>query len=170
LQSDKIIDYLSWTLLFVAILLLKATSSYVENIIHGRKFVWYYLLIGLVIASLWMFVLYKLKRNYFDGGEKRASAVLSQFFGIIVLTIFLNAFYTYQTGKTNLYHKTAVLQDKGHNLKSGADFLHLVIDGRKERFKAKPREYKNLVSGDSLILTIGKGKTGYEFIYKFEKK
>jgi hypothetical protein len=79
-RIDKILDYSSWGLLIISMFLLKLASGYVENIILGKKFVWQTFLNGFIIASLWMFILYKLKRNYFEGGEKRVSAVLSQFF------------------------------------------------------------------------------------------
>jgi len=127
----------------------------------------------MIISITWTFVFYRMKRDYYMGidvGEKRASAVLSQFFSIIILTIFLNAFYTYHTGKESIYRKEAILIDKGSNIKTGTDYVHLLIDGRQERFSPKEEEYKSLTKGDTLLLTIGKGKTDYEIIYKFGKK
>jgi hypothetical protein len=117
-----------------------------------------------------MYLLYKMKRDYFDGGEKRASAVLSQFFSIIILTILLTAYYTYQSGKEHTYHKDAVVLSKGSNFKTGTDYVHLLIDGRKERFNPGREEFEKFSDGDTLLLTIGKGETNYDYIYKFNVK
>jgi len=142
----------------------------VENIIHGKKFVWHYFLIGLTIAITWTFILYKIKQDYFDGGDQRASAIASQYFAIIALTIFLNAFYTYYTGKSNIYYKEAILIKKGNNVMSHKNYAHLLIDGRKERFNPKNSEYNKLTEGDTLLLKIGNGKNEFSIIYEFKKK
>jgi hypothetical protein len=115
-------------------------------------------------------LLYRIKRSYYEGGEKRASAILCQFFSIIILTIFLNAFYTYHTGKENIYYKEAILTNIGSNTKTGTDYVHVMIDDREERFNPKNNEYVVLAKGDTLILTIGKGSTNYDFIYEFKRK
>lgn len=149
------------------------TSRFVENIIWGRNFVWFYFIIGLTISIIWTLVLYKLRRGYYINSkipEKRASAILSQFFSVILLTIFLSAFYTYKTGKQAIYHKEAILVYKGSNVRTGTDYIHLLIDDRQERFNPKKYEYVNLTNGDTLLLTIGKGKTNYDIIYEFNKK
>jgi hypothetical protein len=149
---------------------MKLTSNYVENIIFGKRFVWNYFLAGLAISVLWMFILYKCKSTYFDGEEKRASAILSQFFSIIILTIFLNVFYTYQTGKENIYYKEAILTSVGSNMKTGTNYVNLLLDGRDERFSSKKHEIEVLTKGDTVLLKIGKGKTSYDIIYEFRKK
>jgi hypothetical protein len=114
--------------------------------------------------------LYKMKPGYFDGGQKRASAILSQFFAIIILTIFVNVYYTYQSGKKHLYFKKAIVVNKADNIKSGTLYAELLMDGRKERFSPGKKEFGKFVDGDTLLLTIGKGKTGYDYIYEFKVK
>jgi hypothetical protein len=168
MKADKLIDYIAWTLLIVSIALLNFTSRYLENMVYGKKFVWNYFLVGLTISSLWLFVLYKIKPQYFVGDEKRASAVLSQFFSIIVLTIFLNAFYTYESGKKSIYLAKAIVTDKATNVKTGTDYVHLLLDGRQERFNPKKDEFKSMAKGDTLVLTIGRGETNYDIIYEFK--
>lgn len=170
MKLDKVIDFISFALLIITLLLLKVTSGYVENIILGRKFVLYYFLLGLTISVVWTCLMYKFKPGYYEGGEKRASAILSQFFSIIILTIFLNAFYTYHTGKGNLYYKEAILIERSSNITHGTDYVNLLIDGRNERFNPGQDEFKNLAIGDTLSLTICKGKTDYEVIYHFNRK
>lgn len=170
LRLDKIIDNISFTLLIATLLLLKSASKYPENIIYGKRFVWNYFLLGLIISIAWIYFLYKMKRSYFDGGEKRASAILSQFFGIILWTIFLSAYYTYQSGKENIYYKEAIVVYKTNNIKTGTLYTGLLIDGRKERFNPARKEFEKFSKGDTLLLTIGKGKTMYEYIYEFKVK
>ena len=166
-RIDKILDYSSWGLLIISMILLKLASGYVENIILGKKFVWQTFLNGFIIASLWMFILYKLKRNYFEGGEKRASAVLSQFFSIIILTIFVSTYYNYHSGKSKLYYKKAIVVDKSQNIKTSKPFLFLKMNNRRERFNPSYSDWRKINTGDTLTLTIGKGAFNYEFIYRF---
>lgn len=117
-----------------------------------------------------MFILFNIKRDYFDGDEKRGSAVLIQFFGIIMLTVFLTSYYSYETGKSNIYYKKAVLINKSTNIKTHTNYIFLLLNGREERFNPSYKEFKNLNEGDTLILKIGKGKIDYDIIYEFNKK
>jgi hypothetical protein len=170
LQKDKLLDYFSWALLIISILLLKVTSGYLENIIRGKKFVLQYALSGVFLASVWMYLLYRLNRQYFEGGEKRASAILSQFFSIIILTLFLSAFYNYYSGMKSTFAKKAFIISKTTNLRSGRNYIHLKIDDREERFSPAHKEFNKLQENDTTNLTIGKGKLGYEFIISFTAK
>lgn len=167
MQKDKILDYFSWALLIISVLLLKVTSGYLENIIKGKRFVIEYTLSGIALASLWMYLLFRLNRKYFEGGEKRASAILSQFFSIIILTLFLSAFYNYYSGLKSTSIKKALIISKSKNIKSGRNYMHLKIDNREERFSPTAKEFDKLSENDTINLTIGKGKLGYEFIIAF---
>jgi hypothetical protein len=97
-------------------------------------------------------------------------AILSQFFGIILCTIILSAYYTYHSGKQYIYYKEAVVIDKTKNIKTGTLYTDLLIDGRKERFSPGRKDFDRFSTGDTLLLAIGKGKTNYEYIYEFKVK
>ncbi len=170
MQTAKLIDFCSWALLGVSILLLSFASRYIENILFGKQFVGEFFLLGLAISISLTVLLYKTKRDYFEGGEERASAVLSLFFSSIILTIFLSAYYNYYSGKDNIYFKEAILTEKTTNVKTRTEYFTLQLDGRNERFNPKHQEFKSLNKGDTVMLTMGKGMAGYDFIYQFRKK
>lgn len=148
--------------------MIAAAKGFAENIIHGKTFVWNYFLIGLTISIAWIFILYKARKTYFMGGEKRAGAILGQFFSIIVLTILLSVLHTYFTGKNSIYYKEAVVIDKAKNVYTGTAYVHLLIDGRRERFNPRNKEFDQIAIGDTILLEIGKGKTGFDIIYEFD--
>ena len=168
-MKGKILDYIAWTLLVVSIILLKLTSNFVENLVSGKRFALEMAGVGLVFASLWMFLLYKLKPSYFKGGEKRASAVLSQFFSIVILTIFLSTFYNYKTGIKNLSRVKAIVLTKSTNAYKGTTYVTLYIRNKKERFNPRGNEYKILKVGDTINVLVGRGALNWEFIYKFQE-
>lgn len=137
----KILDTLSWVTMMATLLAMKLASRYAENIIFGKRFILDYVVLGTTIFSVWMFVLYKYTKSYFNGGEKRASAILCQLFSTIILTIFINVYCTYNSGKRNIYYKSAVIESIGSNYKTGSNYATLLIEGRKERFSPSTKEY-----------------------------
>lgn len=168
MKRDQLLDYLSWTFLSLSLALLTFTARYVENIIRGKMFVLEYVLWGILIASLWMFILYRTYRSYFDGGQRRASAILSQYFSWVVLTLFLGAFYNYETGKKNTVVKKALVVRKSENVKTKTKYVHLIIgNNKRERFNPRSNEYRLMRANDSTLLLIGKGNLRYEFILAF---
>lgn len=168
MKKEQLLDYLSWTFLLLSLALLTFTTRYVENIIRGKMFVLEYGLWGILFASLWMFFLYRTYQSYFKGGERRASAILSQYFSWVVLTLFLGAFYNYETGKKNTIVKKALVVEKSENAKTRTKYVHLIIgNNKRERFNPRSNEYRLMQADDSTLLLIGKGKLGYEFILAF---
>lgn len=163
----KLIDNVSFGFLIISVALLKfAGENYIGNIITANNFLLEWIAVGLVLGGAWLYILYKTLPNYFTGKEKRAGAVLSQFFAVVVITVFLAAYANIETGKET-YKKTAAVIKKSKSTLYGNLFIHLNLDGRVERFSPSKKEFKNISVGDTILLTVGKGCFGYESIYKF---
>ncbi len=169
MNNNKIIDYISWVFLAITLVLLKIKSNYIENIIDGKKFVFEYALVGIALASLFIFLLYKFKNEYFEENDTRKKTILGQFFTIVFLTIFISTYINLKSGRTNLYIKRGYLLEKSKNIMYHDCYAFILFKNcTKERFVPTLKEWNNLKEKDSITLTVGKGALGYECIYKFE--
>ena len=168
--NDKILDYVGWLLLFAMILLLRFAQNIINNIIDTKSFMVEYGLIGALIASTFLFLVYKFNRNYFKGGEKRASAVLSYFFGITFLTIFVTAYFDLKICKENQQLRKAFIVQKSTNIKYGSKILKLNINGKIEKFNPTVAEWNEIQENEIINLIVCRGVSGYEHILKFNAK
>lgn len=173
-KKDRFIDYASWGILIVVSLMLKLASSRLENIIDGKKFGLHFVLVGIAFASCWMVVLKTFCATYFNPEEgrsdKRASAILSQFFAIVFLTLFASEYYNSRISENEKYLKKAWVEKKSQRQVASKHFVRLSINNKSERFVAKSHENDALTDGDSTTLYIGHGRLGYDFIIAFDPK
>jgi hypothetical protein len=66
-----------------------------ENIMKAKSFLLEYSFYGAILSTTILYLIYKTNPDYYKGDEKRASAVLSYFFGVITLSVFGTAFYNF---------------------------------------------------------------------------
>src|SRR5690349_11239559 len=123
MKIEKLLDFIGWTFLIVAILLLKFSERLLDNIIRAKSFLTEFAIYGVIISAVILYLIYKTNPNYFKGGEKRASAVLSYFFGIIALFVFGGAYYNLQTAKKNTKNLKVFVSGKSKNTRYGTTYL-----------------------------------------------
>jgi len=121
----------------------------------------------LFMSSALLLIIYSSNPKYFQGGEKRASAVLSYFFGIIVLSVVGAAYYNFNTSKLNSSKISATVTEKSQNVKYKSTYLYLKIGNKLERFHPHRKEWEKISEKDTLILTVGCGRLGYKHILEF---
>lgn len=167
MSINNLLDYVGWTLLAATILLLGLSVRLVENIIKAKIFVLEYSLYGTILSATILFLIYKTNPNYFKGGEKRGSAVLSYFFGVITLTVFGTAYYSFKTARENTTELKAFVTEKSKNIRYGTTFLKLKIDNNEERFNPTYKEWERIEENDTILLTVGHGQLGYGHILTF---
>lgn len=164
---DKFLDYLAWMLLMTVILLLRFRERLLDNIIQANSFLWEYALYGLVFSFIFLFCIYKIRPNYYKGGKRRASAVLSFFFGVLLLFIFGTAYYNFQTAEKNKKTIHISVLDKFKNQRYNTPYLTLHINNKAERFQPTMEEWQKIQKNDSIYLSIGQGVLGYQHIFTF---
>jgi hypothetical protein len=167
MNSDKILDYIGWTLIIVTIILLRFSERLIDNIINSNSFLIEYLIYGVIISSLFLYFLFKINRDYFKGNEKRASAVLSYFFGVIGIFLFSSAYLNFQSSKKNQEKIIGIVVNKSNNIKYKTNYVKLIIDKKEERFISNDKDWKTITENDTLILTVGHGFLGYKHILSF---
>ena len=167
MSVDRLLDLIAWTFLFTTITALKYFEALFENTVNGKSFVMYGAIYGVVCSVGFLFLLYKTNRKYFRGGEKRASAILSYFFGIVVLTLLAAAVYNIKTARKDLRLVQAVVVNKSKNVSYGTTYLTLQLKDRKERFNPTKEEWNRINERDTLYLEVGKGSLGYDYIFNF---
>ncbi|MBP9884128.1 MAG: hypothetical protein KBF32_12035 [Chitinophagales bacterium] len=167
---EKMLDILAWAILILTILLLRFFGNSLENIIHEKNFILIYLTIGLSISGVFLLLIYKLRPSYFIGGETRASAVLSYFFGIAALTLFAAAAFTIQTAQQQKSILSAIITDKSINARYNTPYLNILIDSKVERFQPSKREWDKISIADTLQLIVGKGRLNYYYVFSFSEE
>ena len=170
-RTDKILDVIAWIFLFVSIALLSTSGRILENIIHGNRFIIKFGLLGLIIAIIVLFVIYKTNKQYFQNETNaRESAILSYFFGIIVVTFFLCGFYNNYTAKQNQAYSEIVVADKAENIRYRTGYIKLAFNGKIERFDVKMNVWNKIEKNDTIGIVVGKGNLGYQYIIQFNPR
>jgi hypothetical protein len=170
MNIDKFLDYIGWTFLIATLILLRVAERLLDNVIKAKSFLIEYSIYGLLISTTVLFLIYKLNPDYFRSGEtKRGSAVLSYFFGVIALFVFLTAYINIETSKQNIRTANAFVKDHYENYRYKTKYVLLDFDGRTERFQPKKEEWDKISVNDTITLTIGQGQLGYENILQFTK-
>lgn len=171
MNIEKILDYIGWTFLIMTILLLKVAERLLDNVIYAKSFLVEYSIYGLILSLIVLYLIYKFQPEYFNSGEeKRASAVLSYFFGLVAIFVFGSAKYNLETSKTNTKIINAFVIERYENYLHKTKYVKLNIEGHKERFQPTKSEWENISVKDSLTLTVGKGRLGFLHILQFTKK
>jgi len=170
MNIEKFIDYIGWTFLVATLILLRIAERLLDNIIKAKAFLLEYTAFGLLLSLTVLYLIFKLQPDYFKSGEtKRASAILSYFFGLIALFVFGTAYYNLETSKQNTKTINAYVIDHYENYRYKTKYVTLDIDGRTERFQPNKYEWEKISINDSLTLTIGQGQLGYQCILQFTK-
>lgn len=167
MNTYKLLDYIGFTFLVATIVLLQFSERLLDNVIKAKSFLMEYAIYGTILSATTLILIYKTKPDYYIGGEKRASAVLSYFFGVIFLFVFGSAYYNVETAKKNLKPIPAFVIDKSLNIRYKTPYLTLQIENRKERFQPKINEWNNIKEKDTILLTVGQGQLGYDYIFTF---
>lgn len=169
MSTKKLLDYFGWAFLIVTIILLKVAENLLDNIIEVKSFLLVNSFYGFILSSTVLLFIYKMNPMYFKGGEKRASAILSYFFGIIMLFVFGISKYNLETAKSNTSNLKAFVSDKYENVRYRTMYLVLKFDNRTERFQPNASEWQKVNIGDTITLTVGEGELGYKHILEFPK-
>lgn len=161
------LDYFGWTLLIATILLLTFSQRLLDNIINAKSFLIEYSIIGTFLSANALLLIYKTNPDYFKGGDKRASAILSYFFGIIAIFVFGTAYYNFNTAKNNTGIVKALVVIKHENIRHSTKYLTLKLNGRTERFQPTPKEWEKIEQNDTILLTYGQGNLDFNYIFEF---
>jgi hypothetical protein len=171
MNIEKFLDYIGWTFLVATLILLRIAERLLDNIIKAKSFLLEYSSLGLLLSLTVLYLIFRLQPDYFKSGEtKRASAILSYFFGLITLFVFGTAYYNLETSKQNTKTTSAFVIDHYENYRYKTKYVTLDIDGRTERFQPNKYEWENISVNDSLTLTVGQGQLGYQCILQFTKQ
>jgi hypothetical protein len=171
MNIEKILDYIGWTFLIVTIILLKVAERLLDNVIKAKSFLLEYSIYGIILSMTGLYLIYKLQPDYFNGGEeKRASAVLSYFFGWLAVFVFGSAKYNLETSKKDTKTINAYVIEHYENYLYKTKYVKLNIEGHEERFQPTKNEWEKISVNDSLTLTVGQGQLGYPCILHFTKQ
>jgi hypothetical protein len=170
MKMENILDYIGWTFLIITVILLKVGERLLDNVIQAKSFVFEYSMYGLLLSLTVLYLMYKLQPGYFKNGtEKRASAVLSYFFGLVAIFVFGSAKYNLETSKKDTKTIHALVMERDENYLYKTPYVKLNIKGHTERFQPTKSEWENISVNDSLTLTVGKGRLGFLQILRFTK-
>ena len=168
MNSDKLLDYIGWTLLIIASILLGSFGKFIDNIIYAKSFILEFSIYSLIISSAILLLIYRFNPNYFKSeDEKRGSAILSYFFGVAIIFLFWFCNYNINTANEELKKIKGIVVKKMKNTRYGTRYLKIKLGNKVERFQPNKKEWDLIYENDTIILLIGKGKLGYNYIFKF---
>lgn len=155
----------AWIIFVITWLILGLGSHLFENIINGKVEIFRLFLMGLMASCAYTAFDVVTEPSYYKSkSEKRASAILIQFIGIIIMTAYLLALFNRYSGLKHAAEKKYRVLDTGSNIKTRAKWIFLDIYGKRERFKLDGKDQHQYKSGDSVIVTEGKGALDMRFI------
>ncbi|TNE78739.1 MAG: hypothetical protein EP332_13245 [Bacteroidetes bacterium] len=164
MTKDKLDQVLTYASLIIALILLKTQSGLLENTIRGKSFAIQFMSLSIMPAGLWFF-----KRvAAYRGTEKKEKRLLAQCFSILFLGLFAAASINTWTAQSDSEVKKAfVSKHGGFSEFRNQNYIHLVIEGKDERFNPDPKSYKSFSQGDSIEILVGHGILGYDCILEF---
>ncbi|HYG16888.1 MAG TPA: hypothetical protein VEC12_14110 [Bacteroidia bacterium] len=164
----KVYNWVSNIFIISAVVLLPLCKRNLENIVIGKRFVLIYMLASLVFMGCVMWLAYLSHKEYFKEDSKdRGRSIVAFGFGFtICLLIGFAELNKHTVSKRHI--KTAVMESKGKNMKYGTSYIHLLFEGRRERFSPRPKEYDAIASSDTIYIETGKGILGFEYIFEFK--
>jgi len=170
MSTERLLDIIGYTFLSAAIVLLGFYGSPLENLINGKSFYIIYAILGTVLSLAVVQFILKVFPDYSNSDESRLSAISGYLIGIVAVFVFASAFYNIETAKDNKRLIEAVVIDKTKNIKYSTTYLRLNIYGKEERFNPSSEEWNQIEIDDTLVLNVGQGKLGYDYIFEFLKK
>jgi glucan phosphoethanolaminetransferase (alkaline phosphatase superfamily) len=170
INPNKLLDYIGWSLLIAATLLLRVAERLLDNTVNARAFLKEYLIYGLLFSGVVLLSIYKINPNYFRSNEaQRGSAILSYLIGIMVSFIFMAAYLNFQTSKHAIKTSKAIVKEHYENYRYKTKYVVLHFEGQTERFQPPKAEWDRLSVNDTITLTIGEGCLGYDHLLTFCK-
>jgi hypothetical protein len=167
MNKHKLLDCIGWTFLVTTIVLLKLANRLLDNVINAKVFLFEFGIYGTILSAVILYVIYRTTPDYYKGGENRASALLSYFFGMIAIFVFGSACYNLETARKNIRSEKAYVSDKLMNVRYTTHYLILQLNDREEKFQPLKKEWDCVKKNDTILLTVGHGKLGYDYIFNF---
>lgn len=167
MNPDRLLEYLGWFFLLMAIVLFKFAGQLMENTIRSNSFLILYGSVGLGIAVLVVVLIYRLRPGFFKNSETRGRVGLGYLLGIFAVLIFGFARINKETGMVNKHTIKALVLKKARNTMYGTTYVFLRIGSDEERFQPEKSQWELLYEGERIDLEVGRGIFGYRYIYNF---
>ena len=139
-----------------------------ENDFGGLRFVWHSLLFGLLAG----FAINSILKLRFTNWSSSRNKSLEIAFYIIVSSIFISVCFgpvvNKNFAKGDLQCNNYELLSHDKNYKKGSEYIHVLVNGKNERFNPYKAFFNQLSDDDStVILCIRRGFLGYEYVEEF---
>lgn len=158
-----------WILSYVTILLgIGLFASMHENDFGGLRFLGHSVLFG-IVAGFGANSLLKLRYTSWSSNRNKSLEIT---FYIVLLSVFIavcsgpiiNKYFA----KDELHCDSYTLSGTGKNYKSGANYIHVLIKGREERFEPPIAFFNKMTNQDSVVILCKRmGFLGYEYVEEF---
>ncbi len=169
-KKFKAHQYLSYFLLFVVLILLTIGESYFQPLRKEGLFVLLFGGISALLSTGIVTLLYKRIPELRVPSEKGQSISGIYFFGLTALLLYAFFFLNYKTAMgSEPFQQTFLLVEKDKTYQRFKS-IKLFCDEDEKQFSPTKEEWLTLEKGDSVIVTAQKGKLGFEYFIKFEKK
>lgn len=164
----KVYNWTSNIFIVVALVLLPLDKT-LENIIMGKRFLLIYVPASLAFMGCVMRIAYLAHKEYFKEDSKdRGRSIVAFGFGFTICLLIGFAELNKQT-VSEKYLKPAVVDSKGKNFKYKTRYIHLLFDGRRERFSPHADDYEKIAESDTVYMETGKGILGFEHAFGFRR-
>lgn len=162
---ERILHYGGFVALASVFVVFKLVGSTFDNTIGGTAYFFICAAAGIAAAFLFYLLLKKAFLSFIRPNKYRESSLFGYYLAVAAWIIFgMNLANV--SGVASRTEKVFVLE-KSKNIRHGTPFLFLEINGKKERFVPKKKEWNAIEEEDSIYLNILEGKLGYDLVTAF---
>lgn len=165
---ECILHYGGFAALVSVFVVFKLVDSIFDNTIGGASFFFICAGAGIGVALLFYAVLKKAYPAFMRPNRYRQSALFGYYFAVTAWTIFGMTIMDI-SGASSRTEKVLVLE-KSKNIRHGTPFLFLQINGKRERFVPKKKEWNKIQEQDSIYITILEGRLGFDLVTGFHQE
>ena len=162
---ERIVHYGGYVSAVSVFILFHLAERKFDNYISGTEFFLKSAGVGIAAAVLFYNALKKIYPTFIRYNKERQSSLFAYCMTIVAWSIFGITLIN-ESGASSRVEKVLVLE-KSKNISYGTPFLFLQINGKRERFVPKKKEWKEIEEGDSVFLNILNGKFGYDLVTGF---
>jgi hypothetical protein len=170
-RGERVLHYIGFVLLFIAMIAMIPLGGLVENIVEEGRWVLLFGGSGVLTSSILFMWIRRRHPTYLRNNRDRAASILGLLFGTVLLWILVPA-WADRVGAAGRGHVVRyALKGGGSNIKSGSTYLHVFQQGSREagfRVQVRGRELQAAMGRDSVDLRVGLGPLGFTHVLGVE--
>jgi len=164
MRWEKVLHYGSGIFMIISFFLGMGTQVWSENLVLEEEVFIGFLLIGFLLASLFLYLCKLMAPSIFINNEIRYKELTCIWVGIVCLTIVGGVGVIFYPDPVSSREVKVRIIEHGSNRDEPEAYIWINYEGEKTRLRPNKFDFRNLKGKDSTILIISKSFIGAEYI------